>query len=58
MVTLARAVLTDEEAGLVPPSEPEPKAELVADEDAEDRELAEALGMTLAEYRDAVSRNS
>lgn len=66
MIELARAALSEEEAGLVPPSTPEDDGERIAaqaeadainamidaeEEDHRDREDAEALGLTLEEYR-------
>lgn len=60
MVVLARAACSDEELGLVPPSE-EPDGEAiaaVADEAEEERLDAEALGMTVEEYRGALARNA
>lgn len=62
MTVIARAVLSDEEAGLVAPgtvdvaaeNEAETErmsAEIASDVDAEERRDAEALGMTLEQYR-------
>lgn len=72
MVTLARAALNDEEAGLVAPKETEfeqiireeneaiseaMNAEMEAEADILDKRDAEALGMTLEQYRKVVAAN-
>lgn len=62
MVALARAVLSEEEAGLVAPQDsPEPDdGEAIAAEaeaDLQDREDAEALGLTLEQYRKLLAEN-
>ncbi len=66
MVTLARAALTEEEAGLVPPTEAEESeaeaerinAEIAVDAETEDKRDAEALGMSLEQYRKVMQANS
>jgi hypothetical protein len=70
MVELARAALSDEEAGLVAPSpEVDPaeeaeaeqarvEAEIQSDVDAEDRLDAESMGLTLEQYRKLLAENS
>lgn len=72
MVALARAVLTEEEAGLVPPSMEDDGERIAAqaeadainamidaeDQDHRDREDAEALGLSLEDYRKLLERNS
>ena len=65
MVTVAKAALSDEEAGLVAPgSEPEKVEEAAVEaesqqapesDDSEEAELAAALGMTLDQYRKALA---
>jgi hypothetical protein len=71
MVTLARAALTDEEAGKVAPTEVEEiireeneaiseamSAEMEAEADHLDKLDAEALGLTLEQYRNLLAKNS
>lgn len=57
MVTLARAALTEEEAGLVAPEDDKPEEILNLLEPNEQAD-ADAMGMTLENYRKALSRNS
>lgn len=54
MVTVAKAALSDEEAGIVPPKEdnPEPTPEPEkASEDSDDADLAAALGISVEQFR-------
>lgn len=62
MVTIAKAALSDEEAGLVAPKD---EAEASSDADTaqdagpdSDQELAEALGMTVEQYRKLLAENA
>ena len=55
MVTIAKAALTDEEAGLVAPVAVE---EIEVESQDEESELAEALGMSVEQYRKLCAENA
>jgi hypothetical protein len=58
MVVLARAALTEEEAGLVAPESDSAEEILALLEPSDDQADAEAMGMTLENYRKALARNA